>query len=47
MTLDDFLSKVNAGWPKMDDEQFYKQFEELIEQRKRNPGPEEEFVLVE
>lgn len=47
VTLNSFLGKVNAGWPNTDDEEFYKKLDELIEQRKRNPGPEDEFVIVD
>lgn len=47
VTLNNFLSSINAGWPKKDDDAFYRKLDELVERRKRDDGSDDEFVLVD
>lgn len=50
VTMNDFLNVVSAGWPKGDDEAFYKPIEEKLKKRREsrdnNPNDDDDFVEV-
>ncbi|WP_020410403.1 hypothetical protein [Hahella ganghwensis] len=48
VTMNEFLNVVKAGWPKHDDEVFYKPLEkELMKRRKSRPSRDDDDDFVE